>query len=470
MWSAARGLVIGGSLAFLAAVLTAAVPALRRAISRLAAIANAAPWVAVAPCLLVILGRDRGPTAVAALAVFFFVFTASSVGLAAAPPAANDVLAALGARRSLRVRAVQLPACWPSVMDGLKLAAPAALAGAIFGEWYGAERGLGVLLIGAMQSGRAERLWAASLISAACGLLAFALFAGLRRLLVGRFGGSILRSDEPVRRRRRTSALIELLTAVGLGAVMVTAWWVWIELADISPLVVPRPGRVWDDLTSAPGDYLAAAGATLLTAAIALCLGVVFGAAAATIASRSRMLAGGVVPIIVVLAATPLVALLPLFARIFGYEPTTVRYLAAAMVFFPVFVYTRSGLAATAAPVVDALDAMGASPNRRFRLADRAGSDAPPGQWRPRRRRLGRHRRRGRREPHRLRRPGRRVLPRLPPARAAPRLRGGDRHRRRVRPRVRRRRSAGTGRSFAVELTLADPIHHLKRTTESETP
>ena len=82
-------------------------------------------------------------------------------------------------------------------MDGLKLAAPAALAGAIFGEWYGAERGLGVLLIGAMQSGRAERLWAASLISAACGLLAFALFAGLRRLLVGRFGGSILRSDEP---------------------------------------------------------------------------------------------------------------------------------------------------------------------------------------------------------------------------------------------------------------------------------
>ena len=32
------------------------------------------------------------------------------------------------------------------------------------------------------------------------------------------------------------------------------------------------------------------------------------------------------------------------------------------------------------------------------------------------------------------------------------------------------RRRARTGRPLAVELTLADPIYHLKRTTESETP
>ena len=156
-------------------------PPLRRAINRLAALANAAPWVAVAPCLLVVLGRDRGPTAVAALAVFFFVFVGATVGLSAAPRSAHDVLTALGAPRSIRVRTVQLPGCWPSLLDGLKLAAPAALAGAIFGEWYGAERGLGVLLLSGMQSGRAERLWAASLLSAACGLIAFALFALVRR-------------------------------------------------------------------------------------------------------------------------------------------------------------------------------------------------------------------------------------------------------------------------------------------------
>lgn len=369
-WSAARGLAIGGVLAFAAALVTASVPVLRRAINRLAAIANAAPWVAVAPCLLVILGRQRGPTAVAALAVFFFVFTATTAGLAAAPAEARDLLRALGAPRRLWVRAVQLPAAWPSVMDGLKLAAPAALAGAIFGEWYGAQRGLGVLLIGAMQSGRAERLWAASLLSAACGLAAFAVFAGLRRVLARRFGTSIVRSDEAVRRGRPrlVDGAAELATVVVLAAVMIVAWWAWIEAADVSPLVVPRPSRVWADLVDAPGDYVAATAATLLTAAIAFAIGVAVGAVAAIVASRTRLLAGAIVPIIVVLAATPLVALLPLFARIFGYQPTTVRFLAAAMVFFPVFVYTRSGLMAAPAPVVDAVDAVGASPNRRFRL------------------------------------------------------------------------------------------------------
>jgi NitT/TauT family transport system permease protein len=76
------------------------------------------------------------------------------------------------------------------------------------------------------------------------------------------------------------------------------------------------------------------------------------------------------VPLVVVLAATPLVALLPLFARIIGYQPSTVRVLAAVMVMFPVFVYTRSGLKAASPSASDAIDAMGATANRRFRLLD----------------------------------------------------------------------------------------------------
>jgi ABC-type nitrate/sulfonate/bicarbonate transport system permease component len=326
--------------------------------------------VAVAPCLLVVLGRDRGPTAVAALAVFFFVFVGATVGLSAAPRSAHDVLTALGAPRWVRVRTVQLPGCWPSLLAGLKLAAPAALAGAIFGEWYGAERGLGVLLLSGMQSGRAERLWAASLLSAACGLLAFALFALVRRGLVNKYGSSVVRTDEPVGAERHLvrNGLVEVATAIALGAVLVAIWWAWIELADVSPLVVPRPSRVWEDLVDSPGDYVSAAGATLLTAAIALVIGVIAGAVAAVLAARTRFLAGAIVPIVVVMAATPLVALLPLFARVLGYQPSTVRYLAAVMVFFPVFVYTRSGLAAASPQSVDALDAMGAPSGRRFRL------------------------------------------------------------------------------------------------------
>lgn len=370
VWSALRGLAIGGTLAFLAALVATMFPSLRRSISRLAAIANAAPWVAVAPCLLVILGRERGPIAVAAIAVFFFVFVSTTVGLGAAPASAHDAMTALGASRRMRIRTLQLPACWPSVVDGLKLAAPASLAGAIFGEWYGAKRGLGVLLIGAMQSGRAERLWAASLLSAGCGLTAFAVLAGVRSLLTRRYGATIAQSQAWSRPGRRHAATVatELATTAVLAAALVGAWWVWIRAAHISPLVVPAPAQVWHDLSTSFGTYASAAGSTLLTASVAFAIGTVVGVSAALAASRVRLFAGMVVPVIVVLAATPLVALFPLFARLLGYQPATVRALAATMVFFPVFVYSRSGLAASTTSASDVVGALGASGNATFRL------------------------------------------------------------------------------------------------------
>jgi sulfonate transport system permease protein len=370
--AALRGFVIGSAVAFGSALVATAVPTLRRSISRLATIANAAPWVAVAPCMLVILGRDRGPAAVAALAVFFFVFVSTSVGLGATSAASHDVMFALGASRPRRLRLVQLPGCWPAVVDGLKLAAPAAMAGAIFGEWYGADRGLGVLLIGAMQSGRAERLWAASLLAAACGLIAYAVLALAQKVLAARYGTSVTKtveraSDSPP---ARVTLAFEAISVAVVVALLVIAWYTWIEVADVSALLVPRPSRVLDELLSAPGDYVSASVATLGTAAVALVLGFAVGFVAAVVSSRSAFVGGMVVPVVVLLAATPLVALLPLFARIFGYQPGTVRILAAVMVFFPVFVYTRSGLRATTTPSTDALDAMGASSNRRFRLLD----------------------------------------------------------------------------------------------------
>jgi ABC-type nitrate/sulfonate/bicarbonate transport system permease component len=374
--AALRGFVIGGTLAFVAALVAATVPALRAAISRFATIANAAPWVAVAPCMLVILGRERGPSAVAALAVFFFVFVATSVGLGATPAASHHLMSALGAPRRRTLRLVQLPACWPSVVDGCKLAAPAAMAGAIFGEWYGAQRGLGVLLIGAMQSGRAERLWAASLIAACCGLVAYGALALLQQALVARYGGGVTRQtvDAGDDRPRPATVALETLSAAVVVGLLIAAWWTWIEVADVSPLVVPRPMRVLEALVDTPGDYLSAAIATIGTAAVALALGFVVGFTAAVVTSRSVFLGGMIVPVVVVMAATPLVALLPLFARIFGYEPGTVRLLAAVMVFFPVFVFTRSGLRATTGATTDALHALGASAPTRFRLLDLPGA------------------------------------------------------------------------------------------------
>lgn len=368
--AAARGFMIGGALAFLSAIIAVSVPALRGFVVRLATVANAAPWVAVAPCLLIVLGRDQGPVAVAALAVFFAIFVSTSVGLTCAPQSIHDVASALGAGRLRRVWSVQLPASWPSTADGLKLAAPAALAGAVFGEWYGADRGLGVLLITSMQGARADRLWAAALLCAGAGLLAYVGFSLLRMLAVWRFGSAVgqqVGPPEPARGRAHRVAR-EVATAVGVGVLLVGMWWTWIEVANISAIVVPAPPAVLDDLTNSWGDYLSASYHTLITAAIALVIGTSLGFIAAIAAFRSKTLAGMAVPVMVLLSATPLFALFPLFARIIGYNDRTVWALAAVLVFYPMFVFTRSGLASASAPLLDVCDALGGTRSDRFRL------------------------------------------------------------------------------------------------------
>jgi NitT/TauT family transport system permease protein len=149
--------------------------------------------------------------------------------------------------------------------------------------------------------------------------------------------------------------------------VLVGLWWTWIEVQEISPIVVPDPPSVLDDIVHSPGDYVSATLHTLLTAAIALLIGTVVGLAAALAAARWEFVAGMAVPLMVLLSATPLFALFPLFARIVGYNERTVWALAALLVFFPVFVFTRSGLAAASQSILDVVDALGGRRGARFR-------------------------------------------------------------------------------------------------------
>ena len=186
-------------------------------------IANAAPWVAVAPCLLVVLGRDRGTGGGRRdRRVLLRVRLDHGRASARRPAAAHDVRH--GARRARAAGGCGRCSSrrrWPSVVDGLKLAAPAALAGAIFGEWYGAERGLGVLLISG-DAGRPAR-------AAVGGVAAVRRVrpARLRRarpgsagLVAGRYGAAIAqRQPEPPRpahgasRARRGRSTVAALVA-----------------------------------------------------------------------------------------------------------------------------------------------------------------------------------------------------------------------------------------------------------------
>ena len=75
----------------------------------------------------------------------------------------------------------------PAFVDGLRLAAPGAVIGATLGEWFGAPRGLGVLIISSLQNVRIAHLWAAALLCVGCSLLAYLVLSVVHRWALRRY-------------------------------------------------------------------------------------------------------------------------------------------------------------------------------------------------------------------------------------------------------------------------------------------
>jgi ABC-type nitrate/sulfonate/bicarbonate transport system permease component len=185
--AAGTGFALGTLVALAVAVLGVLLPPVQPGLDRLAAVVNAVPLIALGPLLITTVGRDSTPAVIAALAAGFAMFVAATSGLAAASDAHRDVFRVLGASRRARLLRLQFPVAVPLLLDGLTLAAPAAVLGAVIGEWFGAPRGLGVLLVSAMQNFQIELLWAAALSCALISLAGYLALTAVRALVAGRF-------------------------------------------------------------------------------------------------------------------------------------------------------------------------------------------------------------------------------------------------------------------------------------------
>ena len=186
--STALGYLWGTSAGLILATIAHLLPILRRGSDRLAAVLNSVPSIALGPIFLVLLTRESTPAAVSSIHVFFIVFVSVSSGLQRATAAHRDLFAVLGADRLKRFWRLELPAAMPALVSGLRLAWPAALIGAIIGEWFGAPRGLGILIINAMQNFQIVLLWCAVLLAVGSSLLIYGLLTLLERAAYARFG------------------------------------------------------------------------------------------------------------------------------------------------------------------------------------------------------------------------------------------------------------------------------------------
>ena len=185
--SAGLGYVIGAAIGITLALVGNLVPALRKGADRANAWIHAIPMIAVGPIFMLLLGIGAAPVAMAAFGVVFIFYVAVTSGFALASKSHADVMTVLGANRYARLVHLTLPAAMPAIVTGIKLALPRAGLGAILGEWFGASRGIGVLMVTGMQEFQMPLLWSASLLMALSSLLFFGLGSGLERFVEGRF-------------------------------------------------------------------------------------------------------------------------------------------------------------------------------------------------------------------------------------------------------------------------------------------
>ena len=151
---------------------------------------------------------------------------------------------------------------------------------------------------------------------------------------------------------------------------LIVAWQAWVVAMNFNSIVMPRPLGVLADLASAPGVYWHNALYTIAAAIIGLLLGMLLGTTLAVVAWLSAVLEGLLTPLTVLFSSVPVVTIIPIVARLLGYDFSTVLAIVVIICFFPAFVFTTSGLRALPSGSDDLFTVLGArTPARLLRLA-----------------------------------------------------------------------------------------------------
>jgi ABC-type nitrate/sulfonate/bicarbonate transport system permease component len=179
---AAAGFALGTGVAFAIASAMVRSRMLERTLFPLAILVKLTPIVAVAPLFTLWFGFGSAPKiAIAALITFFPMLVNAFVGLRSADPQELAFLETLGASRGEIVRLLRVPTALPYLFSGARISLNLALIGAVIGEWTGADRGLGRVILVANANLDLATLFAAVLLLAAIGIAANALVGAAER-------------------------------------------------------------------------------------------------------------------------------------------------------------------------------------------------------------------------------------------------------------------------------------------------
>lgn len=363
---AAQGFVIGNLVAVVAAVAFQAWPWSERLLIGCSVALFATPAIALAPVLVVTLPGTWPQIVLAAVSVYFPTMSATLLGLREVDPRPLELLHSYGGGRIAELRFVRWPSCLPMMLSGLRVAAPAALLGAILAEFgSGARWGLGSFLLGSLGQANPGRLWGIGLVATALAACAYGVFSVLSRRLLGATLPATIAVASALRPRSAEPLWVRLTLVLAAAVMPLLVWQALLALSHLSPIVARTPLDLLHYLTTDAADARAAlAGAlaqSLPLGALGLALGLASALAMAMLGFLKPRIVETLMPLALLLQSMPLVALTPLIVLLFGRDLLTTVAVTLSVTFFAAFVTLAQGLAQTPRAAQELLAVYGAS-------------------------------------------------------------------------------------------------------------
>ncbi len=176
------GFILGNTLAVLTAVVFVHSRTVERAYFPVAVFFNTIPILALAPILVLIFGLGMLPKIVIAAVICFFPTLVNMIrGLEAVSRPELELLRVLNANRWEVFWRLRVPRSLPFLFAALRIASTTCVVGAIVGEWIGANKGLGALIIQATFNYQSPLLYATLFMSSGLALIFFGTVVAIEK-------------------------------------------------------------------------------------------------------------------------------------------------------------------------------------------------------------------------------------------------------------------------------------------------
>ncbi len=187
----AIGFIAGLLAAVIGASLFQLSKGIENALMPLAMLLRSVPLVAMAPVIIMVVGRNVATVAViGGIVVLFPALVNIAFGLKSSSPQMNDLVEVYGGGSMTKLRKIAMPSSLPSFFAAVRISVPGAITGALLAEWLAVGGGVGGTMSAYLAQAKYSALWASVVAVTVAAIVLYNVIQIIENVVLARMGMS----------------------------------------------------------------------------------------------------------------------------------------------------------------------------------------------------------------------------------------------------------------------------------------